>query len=227
MAAQQPPPTATPHSSRPSTSNTSSQPSIDLSDPFAIPRTQDLPNFEVVTNTVATRDQIRAIAAKLLTLGAPQTQLAPAFWDIARHAADVGSTSNVEMVGICNPISMPRSEVAATIKEHCTLRQFCMFYANVVWNMLIKEKTPPANWARKHYRRSECFAAFDFFSGVGNPAALQQPLLRQPTDLEIYANATNTRVSIYRQLASQPRRATTAIEVSQGDTDVPRLLPPQ
>nr|QVW10164.1 coat protein [Cnidium virus X] len=206
-----------------------SQPSpTDFSNPLAMPALKDLVAAGSASNAFAEPSTISAIANSIGLLGLNRANIAKGFWDIALHCADVGSSASVTLVGRCEPLGETRAEIARVIKQHCTLRQFCMFYSRIVWNILIKEKRAPAGWMRHNYTEADRYAAFDFFSGVLNSASLQVPLIRQPTSTEILAHNTNARVSIYRTRIDQFQKATTAVEIT-GGTASPTpwlLLPP-
>ncbi|ASJ78786.1 coat protein [Vanilla virus X] len=194
-------------------------PATNTADPFAEPSESDLKNLkvEIVSNAVATRAQITAIATAIKAVGVADKDIAPTFWDVARHCADVGSSPSVILRGK-TPFGVERRQIAGIITGHCTLRQFCMFYAKIVWNIMLLSDTPPANWQAQNYRVEDRFAAFDFFTGVSHTAALnpKSGLLRAPTPEEILANQTNARVSIFRARAQQNNKATTAVEVTGG-----------
>ncbi|AIB00373.1 coat protein [Yam virus X] len=194
-------------------------PKVDLSDPLAAPSNDDLTlqDFKTESNSVATTDQIKAIAAQLIAIGVPSDTIASTFWDVARHCADVGSSAFITLVGTTST-GVKRSTVAGVIRLNCTLRQFCMFYAKIVWNKMLLDDSPPANWQALNYNEAERFAAFDFFTGVTHKAALNPAsgLVRQPTPAEILANQTNARVAIFRSRAQSNNLATTATELTQG-----------
>ncbi|UTQ50735.1 MAG: coat protein [Plant associated potexvirus 1] len=201
--------------------------STDFSDPLAMPKIADLSSAGSFSNAVATPAQIKDIARDLSLHGLAKENIAKGLWDIARHCADVGSTKAVVLVGHCAPLGETRAEIARIIRLHCTLRQFCMFYARVVWNMLLKERLAPAGWMRSNYVEADRYAAFDFFTGVLNSASLQVPLIRDPTPSEILAHNTNARVAIYRSRIDQSQKATTAVEITGGTArSAPLLLLP-
>ncbi|AAL17724.1 coat protein [Botrytis virus X] len=88
--------------------------------------------------------------------------------------------------------------IAAHVKEHCTIRQFCSYFAKVVWNHLLTHATPPVNWAKHGFTLDSRYAAFDFFDAVTNAAALppKNGLIRAPTSEEIRAHNLNAHLLI-------------------------------
>ncbi|AHB87037.1 putative coat protein [Potexvirus nesignambrosiae] len=175
--------------------------------------------YKPQTTAVATRDQINYIAGLWQKNGVPQDKLALAAWDLARHCADVGSSDAARMVDY-SPAgqNITRQTLAGLVKTVCTLRQFCMFYAKVVWNMMLKTEKPPASWQKWEYRYTERYAAFDFFQGVSNEAALNPTdgLFRQPTDAEMAASHTNRYVHVHRAGQGSSDYLTLATEVHKG-----------
>nr|WEC26237.1 coat protein [Nerine potexvirus 1] len=219
-------PTHIPSASLPATSKTD--------DMTAPPTNQDLEALPYVpeSNAVATPDQILAIAALWKSLGAPANKLGPYAWDLARHCADVQTSSQGKIVGTPpGETKLTRQVLAASVKSICTLRQFCMYFAKVVWNMMILQDNPPANWSKMNYRESERFAAFDFFDGVTHSAALepQGGLIRPPSEAERVANAAQKGLHIYKAAQQKNQLASTAVEFTRaqiGSTPSLALLPP-
>lgn len=76
------------------------------------------------------------------------------------------------------------------------------------------------------YTEETKYAAFDFFDGVTNSAALEPPtgLARMPSDKELSANQTNKYVSLVR--ARQSGFVSTAAEITHGRSHAhaPRIM---
>nr|QQG34579.1 CP [Ferula potexvirus 1] len=194
-------------------------------DPFSAPKPADLKGkYKAVSNSIATREQITLIVEKLKTATINVEQVAVGFWDIARHCADVGSTSTVRLTGICEPLKEERQLIAGFIRSVCTLRQFCMFYSKIIWNMMLEDKLPPANWQRLGYKEEAKFAAFDFFTGVTHTAALEPAggLIRQPSPDEIHAHSANAQVAMYRKSIADNNKVTNAVELTKA-TSGPKI----
>lgn len=187
--------------------------------------------FVPVSNSVANPDQLNAIAAAWVALGVPDAQVPKFAWDLARHCADIGSSPSVLPVGTAPGSTVSRASLAGAVRSICTLRQFCMFFAKVVWNLLISSNTPPANWHRFEVTEPQRFAAFDFFDGVTSPAALNPVggLIRPPSHLELAASSTAKFIGIARASRGQSNLLTNAPEVTHGrsaDTRVELLEAP-
>lgn len=192
----------------------------DLSDPLAQPSAADLAALphDVLASAVATPQQIRAIAAHWVQEGLPASLVAPCAWQLARSAAHNGSSDQSQLPGAPQGSELSFNELAAIVKNYTSLRRFCMFYAKIVWNDLVTSNIPPAGWQRAGYLQPDRFAAFDFFDGVSNSAALQPKngLCRLPTPRELIAQGSNRAVAIHHAAAGDPRIASTAIELTRG-----------
>nr|ALJ33106.1 coat protein [Potato virus X] len=153
----------------------------------------------VASNAVATNEDLSKIEAIWKDMKVPTDTMAQAAWDLVRHCADVGSSAQTEMIDT-GPYSngISRARLAAAIKEVCTLRQFCMKYAPVVWNWMLTNNSPPANWQAQGFKPEHKFAAFDFYNGVTNPAAImpKEGLIRPPSEAEMNAAQTAAFVKI-------------------------------
>nr|AEM23894.1 coat protein [Nerine virus X] len=202
-------------------------------DMTAPPDNKDLEALQYIpeSNAVATADQIHAIAALWKSIGVPAAKLGPYAWDLARHCA-MFSHHPSQIVGTPPGESkLTRQMLAASIKSICTLRQFCMYFAPVVWNMMILTDQPPANWSKLNYRESERFAAFDFFDGVTHTAALHPigGLIRPPSEAERVANAAQKGLHIYKAAQQKNQLTSTAVEFTRaqvGSAPSLTLLPP-
>ncbi|AHA91822.1 coat protein [Cassava Colombian symptomless virus] len=201
---------------RPVTSNTA----FNAGDMCSAPSLSDLDNVHhtSMNASIATSDQIKAIGALWVQLGVPQASLAFTAWDMARHCADIQATKTSTMIGISPYCGLARSLLAGTIKSVTTMRRFCSYYAKVVWNMLLKENKPPANWAKMGFLEETKFAAFDFFDAVLSPAALEPKggLIREPTQLEITAYQTAKFVALNRAEVHRGNLTSNLAEVTRG-----------
>nr|WDY35312.1 coat protein [Garlic yellow mosaic-associated virus] len=171
------------------------------------------------TNKVATQSQINEIKARFLELGIPDERVTLAFVDITLQCADMGSSDQTKLVGNSAVNTKVRREsLVAVIKNTCSLRQFCAYYAKIVWNLLLSHNRPPANWHSKGFRDSEKYAAFDFFFGVDHESSINpaEGLYRKPTEKERIANESSKEVSIYRQIYREGNNALNLGEVTGG-----------
>lgn len=145
----------------------------------------------LASNSVATQAQV----SRVLELWEPELSGTEQDYAFAFVMAcrDQGSSRFTVLGGSADGNNFPFDTAARIVKQICTLRQFCMFYAPAIWNYSVQQKNPPANWVRAGYTDDNYYAAFDFFNGVLHPAALQVPggLVRRPTASEIKANKIN------------------------------------
>nr|AAA73480.1 coat protein [Potato virus X] len=173
----------------------------------------------VASNAVATNEDLSKIEAIWKDMKVPTDTMAQAAWDLVTHCADVGSSAQTEMIDTgpsSNGIS--RARLAAAIKEVCTLRQFCMKYAPVVWMWMLTNNSPPANWQAQGFKPEHKFAAFDFFNGVTNPAAImpKEGLIRPPSEAEMNAAQTAAFVKITKARAQSNDFASLDAAVTRG-----------
>nr|QTU67789.1 coat protein [Potato virus X] len=173
----------------------------------------------VASNAVATNEDLTKIQEIWKDMKIPSDTMAQAAWDLVRHCADVGSSAQTEMIGT-GPYSngVSRARLAAAIKEVCTLRQFCKKYAPVVWNWMLTNNSPPANWHAQGFKPEHKFAAFDFFDGVTNPAAItpREGLIRPPSEAEMNAAQTAAFVKITKARAQSNDFASLDAAVTRG-----------
>nr|BAE07087.1 coat protein [Potato virus X] len=173
----------------------------------------------VASNAVATNEDLSKIETIWKDMKVPTNTMAQAAWDLVRHCADVGSSAQTEMIDT-GPYSngISRARLAAAIKEVCTLRQFCMKYAPVVWNWMLTNNSPPANWQAQGFKPEHKFAAFDFFNGVTNPAAImpKEGLIRPPSEAEMNAAQTAAFVKITKARAQSNDFASLDAAVTRG-----------
>nr|QNH91012.1 coat protein [Potato virus X] len=173
----------------------------------------------VASNAVATNEDLSKIEAIWKDMKVPTDTMAQAAWDLVRHCADVGSSAQTEMIDT-GPYSngISRARLAAAVKEVCTLRQFCMKYAPVVWNWMLANNSPPANWQAQGFKPEHKFAAFDFFNGVTNPAAImpKEGLIRPPSEAEMNAAQTAAFVKITKARAQSNDFASLDAAVTRG-----------
>nr|QYF50172.1 MAG: putative coat protein [Yunnan alphaflexivirus] len=149
----------------------------------------------VEVNKTATRATVTAILqeVKAKSSGATVTDLVSLAW-----ACYHNGSSRYTTLESTAPCGLKHSEMKDLVENHCTLRQFCMFYAKVIYNMGREQKIPPANWAQKGYREETKFAAFDFFNGVLSDAAVMPSggLKHHPSPEERKAQQLNAKMAI-------------------------------
>lgn len=178
----------------------------------------ELVKYESETNSVATRQELEQIALLWGAMGISNDRVAHTAWDLARHCADTQAAKSSDLVGLSPGTAVPRSMLAAAVKQKTTLRRFCSYFAKVVWNQMLITNTPPASWAAMGYQDDTKFAAFDFFDAVLSPASLNPigGLVREPTEKEIQAHQVNKYVAITRANQTRGNLLSTMAEVTRG-----------
>ncbi|KAB1721162.1 hypothetical protein FNE72_28295 [Klebsiella pneumoniae] len=188
--------------------------------------------YVATSGSIATAEQAQQIGVLWTQLGVPQGSIFTVAILLARRAADLGTSEQTSFPGIADGTNVLADSLVGAIKTVTTLRQFCARYAKYVWNLMLTQKMPPANWADWNFKPPEKYAAFDFFHGVTSPASLNPPdgLIRQPTEAELHASATNSLVKIIRADRNKSQKVTLAAEVTHGNVGVsenyPRLAAP-
>ncbi|WEQ03313.1 coat protein [Sclerotinia sclerotiorum alphaflexivirus 1] len=152
------------------------------------------------SNSVATQAQVHTILTNLAAYDAKIA--APQLLEFVMLCVDQGSSSATHYAGTIAGVEAHTdvNEIARHIKQVCSLRKLCMYYAKYAFHLCVVHNRPPANWQRKGFTDSTKYAAFDFFNGVTNGAALNPPggMVRQPTAEEITAHALNAHLLIAR-----------------------------
>jgi hypothetical protein len=160
---------------------------------------------------VATDDAMDAIVEDIRGMSdaikkTTDLELSNSFFAFAVYCADNGSSDKQVYNGTCDlhgDESISYSTLTTLIRRQCTIRQFCGYYAQNVWNYLI-ENGPPMNWEKKNFTPSTKYAAFDFFDAVSvRTAASPETLIREPTLDEINANKTNGHAAIVTSRATE------------------------
>nr|QKY59641.1 coat protein [Pepino mosaic virus] len=215
-------PVAATSGSPPTAQDAGAKAPADFSNPNTAPSLSDLKKVKYVSTvtSVATPTEIEALGKIFTAMGLAANETGPAMWDLARAYADVQSSKSAQLIGATpsNPALSRRALAAQFDRINITPRQFCMYFAKVVWNILLDSNIPPANWAKLGYQEDTKFAAFDFFDGVTNPASLQPAdgLIRQPNEKELAAHSVAKYGALARQKISTGNYITTLGEVTRG-----------
>jgi len=151
---------------------------------------------EIVTNNVASPDEVLKILEDFQKEYPAVNNVGKYVTAFCLACADQSCSAYVAIVGAEQ--STDFSALVTIIRETCTLRQFCMYYAKWTWNVMLNNNRPPVSWAARGYREDVRFAAFDFFTGVTANAALKPPggLKRPPTQAEVLAHNANREIAI-------------------------------
>nr|CAA56941.1 coat protein [Cymbidium mosaic virus] len=132
--------------------------------------------YSPITSTIATPDEIKAITQLWVNnLGSTADTVGTAAIDLARAYADVGASKSATLLGFCPTKPDVRSAALASqiFVANVTPRQFCAYYAKVVWNLMLATNDPPANWAKAGFQEDTRFAAFDFLDAVDSTGAVE------------------------------------------------------
>ncbi|AXN92356.1 coat protein [Panax ginseng flexivirus 1] len=176
--------------------------------------------FNVQSNNVMSDIDVLALSSIFSEAGIPEDKQQAVAIEIANAAVDVGSSKHSEFLGKSAYCDLDLPTCVGLIKEVTTLRRFCMYYAKVIWNLRVKSRVPPANWARKGFKDETKFAAFDFFVGVFDESALNPEggLVKSPTQRELMANLAHFEVSVFRQGVAEGNRSLNLGEISGGSS---------
>lgn len=203
---------------------------------FAVPSATDRAAARaaiVLSNRVVTDDNRQAIMTALnravagttpagalnsLTSDAQKNDVLFAF---ALACADQGASNETNIQGTYRGVNF--ADIKTAILRHgngTTLRQWCRYFAKVVWNEFVTTDRDPANWAQKGFTNTTKKAAWDFFDGVGRPDVLQVALHRAPTNDELTVYNANTVALIDRNLRQRYQEgvSSTLAEFTRGQT---------
>nr|ADI70513.1 coat protein [White ash mosaic virus] len=163
----------------------------------------------IEVNKVATVATIQAILSTLAAQQKPSTSADLA--DLAVACYQNGS-SRLSAVTGNSASGHALAAIKGAVEKHCTLRQFCMYYAKVCYNFGRLTKQPPANWAAKGYKENSKYAAFDFFSGTLVPDSIVPPPAEgnmfKPSEEEILAHNLNAKLAIAESRGMQNQYST-------------------
>jgi hypothetical protein len=174
--------------------------------------------YQVTSASICDTKLLEDVSKEFKAAGVTSDKLFHVAFDLARHCADVGTSEFTTPIGQSNHCGLQRSEVAALVKTKTTLRRFCAYFAKYVWNHMLMNDTPPANYCRKGFKESNKFAAFDTFFAVTSDAALEPNggLVRMPTQAEMAANVSFAEVAIFRQVALNGNQNLNVGEITSG-----------
>lgn len=218
----------------PSSTSTSVPSSSSVTGSFTSPSHEQLTTLSmpIVSSLLPEPQELQAIAQGFIAAGIPAANVTLAALDLVNVAYDSGSSREAKVPGTLTGTQIPRSKLLDVITSHTTFRKFCRYFAKLIWNVRISQNLPPASWEAQNFKEDQKFAAFDFFDGVLNEAALKPDggLIRKPSEAEIIANQTNRSIHLFESQAQRSNLATTATQLTRGrlDSQSPQvqLLPP-
>nr|BAA00169.1 capsid protein [Papaya mosaic virus] len=183
------------------------------------------------SNLLPSQEQLKSVSTLMVAAKVPAASVTTVALELVNFCYDNGSSAYT----VTGPSSIPEislAQLASIVKASGTsLRKFCRYFAPIIWN-LRTDKMAPANWEASGYKPSAKFAAFDFFDGVENPAAMQPPsgLIRSPTQEERIANATNKQVHLFQAAAQDNNFTSNSAFITKGQisgsTPTIQFLPP-
>ncbi|WVS18183.1 MAG: ORF10 protein [Hibiscus virus X] len=183
--------------------------------------------LETTQASVATAGTVDEIGRFWVSRGAPNNNVGLIALDIAWQCKDNGSSRFTQLAGI-SPYwpNTERYVITGHIKQFTTLRRFCMYYAKMIWVMMLEHQMPPANWVSLGYKEEHKYAAFDFFQGVLNGAALApDTLIRDPSPQEIQAHMNNASIAYHDSVVHSGIKSTTDLRITGGTIGMkPQLL---
>nr|UZP17042.1 ORF4 [Blueberry scorch virus] len=159
-------------------------------------------DVQVVSNNMATTEQMAKISSAIAGLGVPTEQVAEVILKMVVMCASVSSSVYLDPDGSIefDGGAVPIDSIAAIMKKEAGLRKVCRLYAPVVWNLMLVKNQPPSDWQAMGYPKEARFAAFDTFDYVTNGAAIQpvEGLIRGPTPAECIAHNAHKRLALDR-----------------------------
>nr|AAG52899.1 coat protein [Papaya mosaic virus] len=170
------------------------------------------------SNLLPSPEQLKSVSALMVAAKVPAASVTTVAMELVNFCYDNGSSAYTTVAGPSSVPEVSLAQLVSIVKASGTsLRKFCRYFAPIIWNIRT-DKTPPANWEAAGYKPNAKFAAFDFFDGVENPAAMQPPtgLIRSPTQEERIANATNKQVHLFQAAAQDNNFASNSAFITKG-----------
>jgi len=160
-----------------------------------MPTFEELGSVTIASNSIATEQTVKNILA--MVQAQHQGSGVKDIIALAVACYHNGASKYVTLEGT-SPGGAPFSSLKDVVEQHCTLRQFCSYYAKYCYILGRKTKTPPANWTRRGFKEEAKYAAFDFFYAVLSDAAPSPPggMAFQPTQAEILGHSLNAKFAI-------------------------------
>lgn len=156
----------------------------------------------IVSNNMATTEQMAKITADIAGLGVPTEYIAAVILQMVIMCASVSSSAFLDPDGSIEfeTGAVPVDSIAAIMKKHAGLRKVCRLYAPIVWNSMLVRNQPPSDWQAMGFPFNARFAAFDTFDYITNSAAIQpvEGIIRRPSAEEIIAHNAHKRLALDR-----------------------------
>lgn len=194
---------------------------VDSSNPFSRPTIDNLldRSWRAESNSIMTGEQLTRLGVKLIALGVPEEELSYVLWDASFYCKDASSSAYLDPKGTVEftggAISL--DSLFACVRDVCTLRQFCRYFAPITWNRMNAQASPPSDWLSRGFSEDTKYAAFDCFDYVKNKACLQpmDGLFREPTKDEVIAFQTHKKIALDKN-ANNDRFANSSTEITGG-----------
>nr|WDD63202.1 coat protein [Miscanthus virus M] len=169
-------------------------------------------------NSVMTEVQAKVVAENFKAMGVESSKVFGTAIELAFLGRNDGASDKIETSEMSKTCSKPIIDLLSAIESVCTFRQFCSYYAKVVWAIQLQHKSPPPKWQRWGFTRETRYAAFDFFPAVSSPAALEPKIkCRKPTMAEIVAFNTRKELTFRRIRREEGNFTNTDYEVTAGE----------
>lgn len=192
-----------------------------MTSPFNTITKEQIDSFstKVTSRLLPTDAQLNQISTLLTALQIPAEQLGVVALELVNYCYDNFSSAQTVVTGDSSISGVSLQQIAGAVTTSgATLRQFCRYFAPIIWNVRLRDNKPPATWEAQGYKHNSRFAAFDFFDGVENVGSLQPPegLLRPPTQEERIANQTNKQVALFQTAAQGNNFASNSAFITKG-----------
>ncbi|QLI58029.1 coat protein [Rubus virus 1] len=174
-------------------------------------------DYEPETRAVVTADQRESIEALFKEIGVGPDNILKAAVDLCRQGVDVSTSPDSIFSGVSSAQGdVKRETLMTSVREVTSARAFCRYFARHVWNKMLEDDTPPANWAAKGFKEGNKFAAWDCFDYVMSPAVAQAHIKREPTAEEMAASIMGKEVFVFRQASKQGTQSLNVGEITGG-----------
>lgn len=181
------------------------------------PELKDLLSIQVdESSSMPTKEQEAAIKEDWIALGVHSNKIKLCCWDVTIYCYKDSSSSDLTPEGKFDGI--PRSLIFATIRNHTTLRKFCVKRAKLAFVWAVQTQTRPNRYMENGYSEADAFIAFDFAGGLGMDGAIEPKggAWQKPSLAQIKAYNANTAVKMHNVERLRGFEKSTLAEVTGG-----------
>ena len=97
----------------------------------------------VSSSLLPSPEELTQVSNALIALGASSSNVSQVALEVVNYCFDNGSSPETVFKGNSSLLQLPLSKVAHAIIQVTTLRQFCRYFAKLIWNYRVSKNLPP------------------------------------------------------------------------------------